>query len=264
VRRLIALPALITVLFCINCSSEVSLLPSEEFRWCGAGLAVSFSPPAAPWERAKHQERDTGISFTRREVPPGLITVGEFLNVCHQDPRPALRELQARFDEYNSREFHKVSLAGRRFVNSGFSDEGNQIIEQVNRALTQAEIAYRQKNFTRAKQYVAAAVREGEKLDYRLEELVGKYLFNTEGFGHPERFRVEDPVSGVLCGVPSLTVNYTMDDPRGQHVGRKVYVSWDSHLFVFSYLGPAKYLPVLEEMLKTASFPVDEAPDAAQ
>ena len=251
----------IVALLCAGCSSEISLLPAEEFRWCEDGPPVSFQPPPSSWKRSRHQSRDTGVAFVIADVPPGLITVGQILGLCKLDPRSALYSLQDRIHEFAPQQFAKAVHAARRFENSGHSDDANEMFTRVNSLLRDAQAAHRQGDMDSAAQFVDAAVVVADEFEYELDELLERYGFDVQEFDNPQDYNVEEHVSGSIDRLPSLAIRYTLDESRGLHHGRKVYVAWDNNLFVFSYLGPEKYLPVFEKMMETVRFPEGDATD---
>ena len=69
---------------------------------------------------------------------------------------------------------------------------------------------------------------------------------------------MEPVVKSEVDDLDSAHLSYTMEEERGLHHGRKTYVVWDNHLFVFSYLGPEKYLPTYDAMMASVKFPEDE------
>ena len=258
----VSIPYLLTLILAVStgCDSGVAskMQPNEVFRWCDGGPSVSFGAPPAPWQRSKHQERDTGVAFVFSAVPPGLITIGQFNALCSHDSRMQLRELYDRFEELSAGEFRSVSHHATRFQDTGYTYAADDMIINVNDALREAQLAHGQKNYDEAFAYVEAALVEAESFEYELDDLLEHFQFDPEEFNDPERFTVQALVNGTLDSLPSATINYTMTEERGLHHGRKVYVEWDNHLFVFSYLGPEKYLKTFETMLATVSFPEDE------
>ena len=234
------------------------LAEPERFQWCPGGPAVVFSPPGNEWQRSKHNERDVGVAFIRPDVPPGLITVGEIVEICRQDSRPLLRALWDEFEDLSPGEFLRRSHLAGRFANSGYSVEGDALIKRMNGALSRAQFAYRRNQFVEAESHLDRALTYAESIDYGLEDLAEPYLFDPEDHGDPDRFDVAEPVRGSLAGQESLSIHFTMTEERGLHYGRKVYVAHDNRLFVFSYLGPESYVAIFEALLETIAFPDED------
>jgi hypothetical protein len=250
----------VTCLLLAACDADPAsvLVEPERFHWCEGGPAVVFSPPGGSWRRSRHQQRDTGVAFVRGDVPPGFISVGEVMEICRQDSRPALRRLWEEFDDLTPGQFLRVTHSARRFEDSGYSYAADRIIKRVNGALSRAEYAMRRNLVDEAEAHLDEALTHAESLDYDLDDLVSFHIFDPEELDDPDRFHVLEPVSGQVAGLPSLSVQYTMEEDRGLHHGRQVYVARDNHLFVFSYLGPERYLPVFDSMLDTVEFPRED------
>lgn len=99
---------------------------------------------------------------------------------------------------------------------------------------------------------------ERENRRYRLEDVVEETLFSTEGWPLPaDSFRVSEAVPDTIAGLAVHRLDFTLNTPERQLVGREYYLLENDHLFEAAFLGLAENLPLFERMVATIVFPSD-------
>jgi hypothetical protein len=101
--------------------------------------------------------------------------------------------------------------------------------------------------------------REGHAQIYRLEDVMEETLFSTEGWPlPPDSFVVSDAVPDTIAGIPAYRLDFTLNTPERQLVGREYYLLHNNHLFEAAFLGLPENLPLFERVVATISFPPEE------
>ena len=62
----------------------------------------------------------------------------------------------------------------------------------------------------------------------------------------------------TLAGIRAYRLDYTLNTPQRQLVGREYYLLENNHLFEAAFLGLPENLPLFERVVTTISFPVAE------
>jgi hypothetical protein len=115
--------------------------------------------------------------------------------------------------------------------------------------------------------YVAEYARVGQRSErenharrYRLEDVVEETLFSTEGWPVPaDSFVVSDAVPDTIAGIRVYRLDFTLNTPERQLVGREYYLLENNHLFEAAFLGLPENLPLFERVVATISFPSEGA-----
>ena len=106
----------------------------------------------------------------------------------------------------------------------------------------------------------ARSGRENHARHYLLKDVVEETLFSTEGWPVPaDSFLVSEAVLDTIAGIPAYRLDFTLNAPERQLVGREYYLLENNHLFEAAYLGLPENLPLFERVVTTIAFPQKEA-----
>ena len=113
--------------------------------------------------------------------------------------------------------------------------------------------------------YIAEYTRVGKRSErenhtqrYRLEDVFEETLFSTEGWPVPaDSFLVADAVLDTIAGIQAYRLDFTLNMPEHQLIGREYYLLENNHLFEAAYLGLPENLPLFERVVETIVFPRD-------
>ena len=98
--------------------------------------------------------------------------------------------------------------------------------------------------------------RENHVRRYRLEDVVEETIFSTEGWPLPaDSFVVQDAVLDTIAGILAYRLDFTLNTPERQLVGREYYLLENNHLFEAGFLGLSQNLPLFERVAASILFP---------
>jgi hypothetical protein len=100
------------------------------------------------------------------------------------------------------------------------------------------------------------STRQGHRGLYRLEDVVEKTQFSTEGWPLPaDSFIVSGLLPDSVAGMPAYRLDFTLNAPERTLVGREYYFMKNNYLFEAAYLGLPVNLALFERVVETISFP---------
>ena len=233
------------------------LRPRETFNWTGE--RVSFLMPPGGWR----QEGETGggikgARWVKERSVGEAIGVGDYYILADRNRSTNIREILARFDTFtDSFAWEKALRTAYAYTDTPFSALETEIAERVNREVSSASVAYRNRDREGAKAHLETALSESSRLHFSLEEVVGRVEFKIERRENPEWYSNLTRREATIAGEPAVIVDYIVKVPERPHryAAREVYFVHNSHLFVCTFIGLQETLAVFEAVLASIEFP---------
>jgi hypothetical protein len=233
------------------------LQPREAFNWTGE--KISFSMPPTGWR----QEGETGggikgARFVKERSVGEAIGLGDYYILADRNRSASIREVLARFDTFNdSFTWERALRTAYAYTDTPFSSLESEIADRVNREVSQASVAYRNRDRDGAKAHLDAALAAASRLHFSLDEVVGRVEFKVERRQNPEWYHMLGRRETTIAGEPAVIVDYTVKVPERPHTysAREIYFVHNSHLFVCTFIGLKETLAVFEAIVASIEFP---------
>ena len=256
IRPFVAPAAAALVLLVAACDSGL-LAPAgrpETFDWAGEPIVVA--PPPSGW----HREGETsgglkGVRFVKEGSVGEAIGIADYHQLARRLRRAELQRLVDRFDALDPRSFANAARTLHAQTTEPFTPLEAKVAEGINAALDRATAAYLSDDRDEARVQLELALGEAERLTFALPDVVAAVEFAPERRQEPIRWLVLDRRETTIAGVPAVVVDYPFDGPDRQLFGREAYFVHGNHLFVATFLGLKKSVPVFDRMLESIRFP---------
>ena len=233
------------------------LAPPETFNWSEQG--ITFRPAPAGWRR----EGETGggvkgVRFVKIGSVGEAVGVGEYYLLADRHKSAHLRNMLAEFDTYERGfRWDKALRGAYAYTDSPFTPLEAEIAERINTEVSAASVTFRNedKNGTRA--HLEAALLAAERLQFSLADVIDRVEFRPERRESPEWYRMLGRREATIAGEPAVIVDYTVKVPERAmtYAAREVYVVYNSHLFIGTFIGLKESLPVFEAVVGSIEFP---------
>ena len=138
-----------------------------------------------------------------------------------------------------------------------FTPRESEIAAAVNRAVSQADAAFRNRDRVAAKSYLEAALAQSQRLEFSLDDVIDRVEFTPERQQEPDNYRVTGRREAVIAGEPAVIVDYTVNVPdrARTYAAREAYVVHNSHLFICTFIGLQESLAVFDAAIASIEFP---------
>ncbi|HKQ56885.1 MAG TPA: hypothetical protein VJY35_03365 [Candidatus Eisenbacteria bacterium] len=251
------LPALAGAIALAGCAP--ALRSPETFEW--AGRPVAFSPPPADWRREGYNQGGwLGAYFVHERSVGERIMVAEHHVISDRDGRARLAELLERFDALDDRELKEALRRSRYRTEEPLSPLEAEVAAGVNQAIERAMGAEIAGDREGARREIGGAVRESQRLRIVLSDVLERVVFRPDRAQEPERWVGTARRPGVVAGQPAVFVDYRFRGPERVLRCRDAYFVRDNHVFIASYLGLEKNLPVFDRVVESIRFPEPGVP----
>jgi len=234
-----------------------SLSPPETFDWIGERIA--FSIPPAGWRREGETSGGVkGVRFVKERSVGEAIGLGDYYILADRNRSAYLEEMLDNFDSYDAGfAWDRALRKTYAHTDTPFTPRESEIAAAVNRAVSQADAAFRNRDRVAAKAHLEAALAESQKLEFSLDDVIERVEFTPERQQEPEKYRLTGRREAVIAGEPAVIVDYTVTVPERArtYVAREAYVVHDSHLFVCTFIGLQETLAVFDAMIASIEFP---------
>ena len=226
----------------------------ETFDW--AGEPIAFAPPPSGWRREGESSGGLkGVRFVKEGAVGEAIGVADFHTLARRLRRDEIRRIVDRFDGLDQRSFGNAVRMLYAQTADPFTPLEAQVAAGINDALLLAGAAFANDDRDEARAQLERALAEAERLTFTLPDVVAAVEFTPERRQEPIRWLVLDRRETTVGGVPAVVVDYTFDGPIGSRFGREAYFVHDSHLFVATFIGLKKTVPVFDRVLASVRFP---------
>jgi len=233
------------------------LSPPETFDWIGE--AISFSIPPAGWRR----EGETGggvkgVRFVKERSVGEAIGLGDYYILAERNRSSYLEEMLDNFDSYDAGfAWDRALRKTYAHTDTSFTARESEIAAAVNRAVSQADAAFRNRDRVAAKSYLEAALAQSQRLEFSLDDVIDRVEFTPERQQEPENYHVTGRREAVIAGEPAVIVDYTVNVPdrARTYAAREAYVVHNSHLFICSFIGLQESLAVFDAIIASIEFP---------
>jgi len=233
------------------------LLPPETFDWIGE--AISFSIPPAGWRREGETSGGIkGVRFVKERSVGEAIGLGDYYILADRNRSSYLEEMLDNFDTYDAGfAWDRALRKTYAHTDTPFTPRESEIAAAVNRAVSQADAAFRNRDRVAAKAHLQAALDESQKLEFSLDDVIDRVEFTPERQQEPEKYRLTGRREAVIAGEPAIIVDYTVNVPdrARTYVAREAYVVHNSHLFICSFIGLQDALAVFDAIIASIEFP---------
>lgn len=235
---------------------SASLPAAETFTW--GSQPISVSPPPEDWYRDRANSGGLrGVRFIKSRGFGEEIRIAEHYAL---DERLRCGEQMALLDELDGlsrNEFAGRLQRARLHVRDPINLFEERAAETANAALDEASARFRADDIPGTRRAIRQAIDRARGIRYQLTEVVDRVMFDEASYDSFGNVQTMAPVNGYVGGMPSISVDYTLDstDNGHQYRGRQVYVLENNRLFVLSYHGLLRNLPVFEAILDSVSFP---------
>ena len=196
------------------------LLPPETFDWTGE--EISFSIPPTGWRR----EGETSGGDQGRPLREGALGRRGHRprRLLHprgpepQRPHPGdPRRSSTRYDYGFA--WDKALRNAYAYTDTPFSSLESEIAERVNREVSQANAAYRNRDRDAAKAHLEAALAESAGCTSHSAMSSTRVEFTPERRQNPEWYHMLGRREAIIAGEPAVIVDYTVKVPeRPQHL----------------------------------------------
>jgi len=234
-----------------------SLSPPETFDWIGERIA--FSIPPAGWRREGETSGGVkGVRFVKERSVGEAIGLGDYYILADRNRSSYLEDMLDNFDSYDAGfAWDRALRKTYAHTDTPFTPRESEIAAAVNRAVSQADAAFRNRDRVAAKAHLEAALAESQKLEFSLDDVIERVEFTPERQQEPEKYRLTGRREVVIAGEPAVIVDYTVTVPERArtYVAREAYVVHDSHLFVCTFIGLQETLAVFDAMIASIEFP---------
>jgi hypothetical protein len=143
------------------------------------------------------------------------------------------------------------------YTDTPFTARESEIAAAVNRAVSQADASFRNRERAAAKGYLEAALAESRKLEFSLDDVIDRVEFTPERQQEPDRYQLTGRREAVIAGEPAVIVDYTVTVPdrARTYAAREAYVVHNSHLFICTFIGLPETLAVFDAIIASIEFP---------
>ncbi len=226
----------------------------ETFDWAGAPIV--FAPPPAGWRREGETSGGLkGVRFVKEGSVGEGIGLADYYALARRLRSADLQKIVDRFDVLDARSFANAVRALYAQTTDPFTPLEAQVAAAINDALARADAAFAADDRDEARAQLELALGRASELTYTLPEVVAAVEFTPERRQEPIRWLVLDRREATVAGEPAVIVDYTFDSPDGTRFGREAYFVHDNHLFVATFIGLKKTVPVFDRMLASVRFP---------
>lgn len=226
----------------------------ETFDWAGAPIV--FAPPPAGWRREGETSGGfKGVRFVREGSVGEAIGVADYFALARRLRRDEIQRIVDRFDDLDQQSFANAARALYAQTADPFTPLEGEVAAAINDALTRAAAAFAGDDRDEARVQLELALAEAGRLEFTLPDVVAAVEFTPERRQEPIRWLVLDRREATVAGVPAVVVDYTFDGPQGSRFGREAYFMHDNHLFVATFIGLKKTVPVFDRLLESVRFP---------
>jgi len=232
------------------------LLPAERFDWTGE--PISFSMPPAGWRREGETSGVKGIRFVKERSVGEGIGVGDYYILADRNRSSHIREILEKFDSYDyGFAWDKALREAYAYTDTPFSPLESEIAERVNAEVSQAGMAYRNRDRDTAKEHLQEALAAAERLHFSLAEVIDRVEFKPERKQNPEYYHLIGRRDTTIAGEPAVVVDYTVKVPERlqTYSAREAYVVHNSHLFICTFIGLQETLAVFDAIVASIEFP---------
>ena len=233
-----------------------SLQAPETFRW--NVQPITFRPPPTGWRReGENGSGRLGIEFIKTGSVGEAISIGECYWISERDRRAELHQLVQRvlaLDEYDLR--RALSLARWR-TDDTYSANEAATADEVNEHISHAEDALFRGDREEVRWQVEGAERAASSLKFTLDDVIAKVEFRPERRNEPRRYTVTGRSRITLADRPAVRIDFDTRTDEGLRRCSEVYVMQGNHLFIASYIGLEKNLPLYDRVIATIAFPPD-------
>ncbi len=233
-----------------------TLAAPEVFAWGSQPIAVS--PPPDGW----YMERESsgglrGVRFIKSQSFGEEIRIAEYYALDDRLRCTEQLDLLERLDEMNRNEFSRALQRARFYVPKPYTSFEARAAEVANEAFDEARAAYLAGDVSGARYAIRRAIDRGRSIRYSLEDVLDEVLFDRAAYEPFGTVETMPPESGYVGGMPSVSVDYTLDSTANGHLyfGRQVYVMQDSRLFVLSFHGLRHHIELFEAIVDSVTFP---------
>ena len=228
--------------------------PPETFDW--VGQSITFTPPPDSWRREGYGDGGwLGAWFVKERSVGERILVADYRLVAERDNRAEIAEIVEKFDTFDERGFRKALGNVQRRTDDPLSPLEGDISRRVNESLRASLMAFLNDDASGARWELRAAVRESERLQLTLGDVLDRVEFRPERRQEPARWQLLERRTGELAGYPAVFIDYTFQSPERLYHCRDVYWMRENHLFTASFLGLKASLPVFDEVVASIQFP---------
>jgi hypothetical protein len=232
------------------------LQAAETFRW--NLQPISFRPPPAGWRReGENGSGRLGIMFIKTGSVGEAISIGEYYPIGERDRREELHQLAERvpaLDEYALR--RSLSLARWR-TQDPFTANEAATAAAVNERIDRAMDAMLRGDRDAVRWEIQGAETAARGLQFTLDDVIAGVEFRPERRNQPARYTVTGRSRITLAGRPAIRIDFDLRADEGLRRCSEVYFMQGNHLFIASYIGLAKNLPLYDRVIGSIGFPPD-------
>ena len=233
------------------------LQPRETFDWTGE--KISFSMPPIGWRR----EGETGggikgARFVKEQSVGEGIGIGDYYILADRNRSKPIRDILEKFDTFDyGFAWDKALREAWAQTDTPFSSLESEIAERVNNEVSQAGMAYRNRDRDAARAHLEAALAEMSRLQFSLDDVIARVEFKPERRQSPEYYQMLGRREATIAGERAVIVDYTVKVPERPHTysAREAYFVHNSHMFICTFIGLQESLAVFDAILASIEFP---------
>ena len=233
------------------------LQPRETFDWTGE--KISFSIPPAGWRREGETSGGIkGARFVKERSVGEAIGLGDYYVLADRNRSSHIRDILTRFDTFDQGfSWDRALRDAYAYTDTPFSPLETEIAGRVNDEVSQASLAWRNRDRDAAKAHLEAALSEASRLQFSLDQVIARVEFKPERRQNPEWYQMLGRRETTIAGEPAVVVDYTVKVPERPHTysAREAYFVHNSHLFICTFIGLQESLTVFEAILASIEFP---------
>ena len=232
------------------------LQAAETFRW--NEQPISFRPPPAGWRReGEGGSGRRGIMFIKTGSVGEAISIGECYWISERDRHEELHQLAERalaLDDYALR--RALSLARWRTQDTFTANEA-ATAAAVNERIDRAMDAMLRGDRDAVRWEIQGAETAARSLQFTLDDVIAGVEFRPERRNEPRRYTVTGRSRITLADHPAIRIDFDTRTDEGLRRCSEVYVMQGNHLFIASYIGLEKNLPLYDRVIGSIVFPPD-------
>ncbi len=232
------------------------LPPPETFTW--GSQPISVSPPPDGWNRQRAQSGGLrGVRFIKSRSFGEEIRIAEHYALDDRLRCSEQMELLENLDRFDRNEFARAVQRAKFYLADPINSFEQRSAETANQYLDEAREAFLAGDISGARRAVRRAIDQGRSIRYALDDVIDRVMFDAASYDSFGRVETLGRKSGYVGGVPSVSIDYTLDSHDNGHLyhGRQIYVLEDNRLFVLTFHGLRQNLPVFEAIVESVSFP---------